>query len=83
MIAGMLSNRMHSLIVWQQHIVHFADVQGAVLDAYTTWWQTGNGLMESPPHLFENVHILTGLFFHSAGRKYRYLRADVFPLPTV
>ncbi|KAH8111254.1 hypothetical protein DFH11DRAFT_624283 [Phellopilus nigrolimitatus] len=33
------------LLVWQQSIVHFADVEGAVELAYTTWWQSGNGLM--------------------------------------
>ena len=36
-----------SLIVWEQNIVTFGDVQGAVYLAYTTWWETGNGLMVS------------------------------------
>ncbi|KAI5116714.1 hypothetical protein M0805_003226 [Coniferiporia weirii] len=33
------------LLVWEQSIVYFTDVEGAVALSYTKWWQTGNGLM--------------------------------------
>ncbi|KAJ7087978.1 hypothetical protein B0H15DRAFT_294954 [Mycena belliarum] len=32
-------------IVWVQSIVHFGDLQGAILLNYTAWWQSGNPLM--------------------------------------
>ncbi|OCB85766.1 hypothetical protein A7U60_g7117 [Sanghuangporus baumii] len=50
------------LVIWQQNIVHFADVDGAVLLSYTSWWQTGSGLMTASIGLYVQTYFLFRLY---------------------
>lgn len=40
-----LTHLTSSLSVWEQSVVYFGDVTGAVAISYTKWWQTGGSLM--------------------------------------
>ncbi|KAF8634371.1 hypothetical protein AX15_000942 [Amanita polypyramis BW_CC] len=55
-------------VVWIQNILYFNDLGGAILLAYTAWWQSGNALMVSCTGLYVQVFFLYRLYWISTRR---------------
>ncbi|KAF9010682.1 hypothetical protein BDQ17DRAFT_1234560 [Cyathus striatus] len=50
------------VIVWMQLIIHFGDLDGAIMLNYTAWWQTGSSLMVATIGVYVQAYFLHRLW---------------------